>query len=52
MEKRRISDLETNISFITKLKEENQTMKQRQANYDQALSKVRVHLTEFNLIKT
>ena len=52
MEKKRIEDLENNLNFITKLKEENFTIKQKQANYDQMLTKVRVHLTEFNLMRT
>tara|TARA_B110000285_G_scaffold218520_1_gene268024 strand:+ start:960 stop:1064 length:105 start_codon:yes stop_codon:yes gene_type:complete len=34
MEKKRIEDLDKNITFITKLKEENFTIKQKQVNYD------------------
>jgi len=52
MEKKRIEDLDNNITFITKLKEENFTIKQKQVNYDQMLTKVRLHMTEFNLMRT
>ena len=52
MEKKRIEDLDNNLNFITKLKEENFTIKQKQVNYDKMLTKVKLHLTEFNLMRT
>ena len=52
MERKRIEDLDANINFISKLKEENFVIKQKQVNYDKMFTKVKLHFPEFNLIKT